>query len=159
MTSTRIISFHHRRGSYKKDESRIWMRNLINLCISEGICRPTLIIDNAPVHSELESILMKNENVEIVILGPYSYLINPIELVWSAFKSLVKLQLREKMPKIFRYVRLNNQSLTIADFRMRILEEISDSAILNIPQQSLIGYSNHVEIYYVAALTEEDISE
>lgn len=159
MSSTQIISFEHRRGSYKAEDCKAWFRRLIQTCNNNGILRPTFIIDNAPVHANLEGVLEPEEDIEIVRLAPYSYLLNPIELLWSSFKSKVKRQLQDRMQDILNYVRLNNQALTISEHRMRILEEIADVSIRDVPQQHLLGYTNHVERYYAAVLREEDLVE
>ncbi|XP_022902532.1 uncharacterized protein [Onthophagus taurus] len=159
MSAMRIISFEHRRGSYKAHDCKQWLRRLIATCTADGIEKPTFIIDNAPVHSNLESELEPEEDIEIVRLAPYSYLLNPIELLWSSFKSSVKVQMQERMQEILNYRRVNNQGLTLHEYRMRILEEISDRAIQEVQQQHLLRYSNHVERYYAAALQQENIQE
>ena len=40
-------------------------------------------MDNAPVHSRLEELLQENPHTEIIRPAPYSYLLNPIELLFS----------------------------------------------------------------------------
>lgn len=159
MSSTRILSFEHRRGSYKSAECKVWLRQLIELCANEGIERPTFVIDNAPVHNNLESVLRPEEDIEIIRLAPYSYLLNPIELLWSSFKQSVKRQLQNRMNEILNYVRNNDQEPTISEFRMRILEDIADNSIQEIQQQHLLGYANHVERYYAASLRQENLVE
>lgn len=159
ISSSKIIAFEHRRGSFKAVDFKLWFRQLINTCINEGILRPTFIIDNAPAHSNLESIITTEDDVELLRLAPYSYLLNPIELLWSTFKSTVKHEIRNKMDEILAYSRNNRDSLTISEFRIRILENIASASIQHTTQQQLLGYANHVERYYAAALREEDIVE
>nr|XP_022911119.1 uncharacterized protein LOC111422125 [Onthophagus taurus] len=81
MCSTQIVSFEHKRGSYKGAECKVWFRGLIATCRNLGFLHPSFIIDNAPVHSNLESVLQPQEDVQIIRLAPYSYLLNPIELL------------------------------------------------------------------------------
>ena len=159
MSSTQIISFEHRRGSYKAEDCRAWLRRLIVVCHNRGIERPTFIIDNAPVHVNLETVLQPEEDVEVLRLAPYSYLLNPIELLWSSFKSRVKNLLRKRTPEILNYVRINNQAITISEHRTQILEGIAVEATGGVPLQQLLGFANHVERYYAAVLREEDLTE
>ena len=49
----------------------------------------------APFHGNFNSILRRDHPV-----SPHSYLLNPIELMWSAFKSNAKRMLQERMPDI-----------------------------------------------------------
>ena len=72
-----------RRGAFKSDACIEWFNNLIEECDRQAIENHTCIIDNAPVHYRLESILEQNPHVQILRLTPYSYLLNPIELLWS----------------------------------------------------------------------------
>ena len=157
VSATRVIKFNHRRGSYKANDCVDWFRELIQMCQNEGIIRPTFIIDNAPAHARVETAVDPGIDVEILRLAPYSYLLNPIELVWSSFKASVKRQLQDAMPEILAYAPI--QGLTISEQRMRKLEAISDNAIQSVTQENLIQYANRVEIYYPAAIRQADIFE
>lgn len=72
------MAFEHRRDSYGAEDRITWLRQLIGKCVDEGILRPIFTIDNAPVRSNLESIL----TTEIVRVVPDSYKLSPIELQW-----------------------------------------------------------------------------
>ena len=67
------------------DECNQWLEDLLEACANQAIDQPTLIVDNAPAHARLERFLEHHENVQILRLDPYSYLLNPIELLWSVF--------------------------------------------------------------------------
>ena len=97
MTSTRIIRFKHKPGSYRADGCK--RQSLIDQCFADRIAKLTLIINNAHAHSRVESII-QYENVKIVHLVPHSYLIKPIELEWSTFKSTVNYKLRQQMTEM-----------------------------------------------------------
>ena len=133
------------RGSYRAADCKIWFRQLIDACVMEGVRQPTFIIDNAPVHANLESVITSDEDVELIRLAPYSYLLNPIELLWSSFKTTVKRKLQDRMAEILNYTRVNRESLTISDFRMTILEDIASSSIQEVQGQHLYGYTSYVE--------------
>ena len=62
--------------------------------VSQEIENLTFIIDNVPAHLLLEEIGEEFPNVKIIRLTPYLYLMNPIELMWSAFKSHVERMLQ-----------------------------------------------------------------
>ena len=47
-----------------------------------------VLIDNASYHTSASTLkLLKEQEVPIFFLGPYSYLIAPIELYWGLFKN------------------------------------------------------------------------
>lgn len=58
----------------------MWLRQLIEMCATETIEQPSFMIDNALVHTNLRP----EEEVKIVQFAPFSYLLNPIELLCSA---------------------------------------------------------------------------
>ena len=56
-------------------------------------CDLVIVADNAPCHSRLEA-AVRNSGAEVLRLGPYSPMLNPIENIWSKVKSDVKSNLR-----------------------------------------------------------------
>ena len=158
MTSSRLVKFDCIRGSFTDELCKAWMRELNNICTEERIEKPTIIIHNAPSHSNVETILGPNEDVKITRLAPFSYLINPIELLWSSFKASVKMILRDQMPSIIQFNR-SNGNMTIGENRMQKLEAAAKQAI----QQSLpchfASYTARVERYYPGVVSEENLKE
>ncbi|OAF67739.1 hypothetical protein A3Q56_04520, partial [Intoshia linei] len=118
------------RGSFKGNDCNDWLRSLIDKCTEMGVISPTFVIDNAPVHSKLESVIRIGEDAE------------------SCFKNEVKIKLRDKMPHIIAYKRING--VLICEYRMRILERIANEAIHVLTSLKLLHFSNHVERYYGA---------
>ena len=157
MSSNQMIHFSTHRGSYTRNECLDWFRELVSKCEEQGMDRLTLIIDNAPVHSNLEEIEEEYNDVQILRLAPYSYLLNPIELLWSEFKSHVKRMLRDQMFALNRIESV--QGGTIADQRMQALEEVAENAIQQVPSSHLMAFANRVERYYSAAARQDDIVE
>ena len=51
-----------------------------------------MVVDNAPCHSNIEEVFSEEEflGCEVLRLGPYSPMFNPIEQVWSLIKAYVK---------------------------------------------------------------------
>ena len=130
MTASSIVLFTTRIGASKAPDCVQWFEQLIETCTSQGIIHPTFIIDNAPVHSRVEELLEEYPDIRILRLAPYSYLLNPIELVWSVFKSNVKRMLRDKMPHLLTIAQANGLSMT--EQRMQELENIARGAISKI---------------------------
>ena len=54
MTTTNLVRFTTIRGAFKSPDCIEWFTELIEACAEQGIVNPTLVIDNAPVHSRLE---------------------------------------------------------------------------------------------------------
>ena len=99
-----------------------------------------------------------DEDVLILRLAPYSYLLNPIELMWSAFKADVKRQLRQRIVNLAAPGD-SAAGMTLAEYRMVALEDIASRATNSISTQSLLGYTRRVEVYYAAASRGEDLKE
>ena len=115
-------------------------------CTQQGIENPTIKIDNAPAHSRLETICEEFSHVRILRSAPYSCLLNPIELMWRAFKSNVKRMLQESMPDIWPM----NQAtgLSVYEQRMRELEAVAGNAIALLTPNMLTLFANKVQKYY-----------
>ena len=142
MTSSRLVNFDCRRGSVTSESGKAWMRDLINKCTEEGIEKPTIIIDNAPAHSNVETILGPNEDEKITRLASCSYLINPIELLWSSFKASVKMILRDQMPIIIQFNRRTNTNMIIGEYRMQKLEAAAKEVVF------IIGVTITCRLFY-----------
>ena len=74
-----------------------------------------LIIDNAPCHSRVEEEINAEEDLRdcvVVRLSPYSPMFNPIEQVWSFFKSQVKRDLSNKLTEILALPAMPSLSVT-----------------------------------------------
>lgn len=158
MTSTRMVLFTTKRGSFNSQTCQEWFRELIETCNTQGIENPTFIVDNAPAHCRLEEVIAEYEDTQLLRLAPYSYLLNPIELVWSSFKSHVKRELRERMREILQMQR-NRQQQSMQEQRMLALEEIARVAIATITPVMLTRFVNRVEQYYAAAVRQEDLAD
>ena len=158
MTSTRMLRFTIKRGSYNAELCKTWIRELIDSCANEGISRPTIVLDNAPAHARVESVIEEGDDVKILRLAPYSFLLNPIELYWSSFKAEVKRKLQEIMSELMSYQR-QGQGPSIAEYRMQKMECIALDASSHFTAQQLSGYTNHVERYYASVLRCDNLVE
>ena len=153
-----MVLFTTRRGAFKAANCNSWIEDLIAyVLIREWMHAPTLIIDNAPARARMEEIVTEHENVQRMRLAPYSYLLNPIELVWSSFKSHVKRSLRKRMTEQSEMQRAGG--ITINEQRMRHLEQLAGEAIGNITARMCANVANQVEKYYPSVMRQEDLKE
>ena len=157
MSSTELVYFSTRRGALKSCDFNEWIEQLIVKCEEKHIRNPTFVIDNAPAHAKVENVLENHENVEVLRLAPYSYLLNPIELLWSSFKSNVKREMRQEMPGLLTVQRTANASMS--EQRMQTLEAIAARCISCATGEKLMSYANRVETYYHAASRGDDLKE
>ena len=157
MTFESIILFSTRRGAFRAEDCLDWFRNLVRTCNNKGIEHPTFIIDNAPAHCRLESIAEEFPHVKLLRLAPYSNLLNPIELMWSAFKSHLKRMLHERMQGLLDNIQ--NDGLSERERRMQEMEQIAQEAIQLITPEVLVCFYNRVERYYPDVSRQDDLRE
>ena len=155
--SSDLLLFSTRRGAFKADDCVNWFQELIELCNERRIEEPTIIFDNAPAHCRVETLSVQYPHVQFLRLAPYSYLLNPIELVWSILKTEIKSKLRERMPHLLNVV--PNNGISMAGQRMAEMERIANESVNIITPVKLMVFSNRVEKYYPAATRREDLKE
>ena len=157
MTNSRMLLFTTRRGSFKYPDFNEWIEQLIETCFTQGIENPTLIIDNAPAHARVETVVDNYENVNLLQLAPDSYLLNPIELVWSVLKSHIKQKMRERMDQILEIQRIGK--LGIAEQRMQMLEELAVESMGTISGRMFANFAARVEKYYPTVMRLDYLKE
>ena len=64
--------------------------------------RVVMVVDNAPCHSNIEEVFSEEEflGCEVLRLGPFCPMFNPIEQVWSLIKAYIKQELAAKIVSI-----------------------------------------------------------
>jgi len=93
-----------------------------------------IVLDNAPEHSQTEQRVVELADMELLILGPYSPMCNPIEGCFSVFKSEVKSCLavdREAICDRRRGVHrdANGELLTLGERQMQFLEHAARASM------------------------------
>ena len=75
-----------------------------------------MVVDNAPCHSNIEEVFSEEEflGCEVLRLGPYSPMFNPIEQKWSLIQAYVKQELAAKIVSILAMERRAGLSITRA---------------------------------------------
>ena len=73
-----------------------------------------MVVENAPCHSNIVQVFSEEEflGCEVLRLGPYSPMFNPIEQVWYLIKAYVKQELAAKIVSILAMERRDGLSIT-----------------------------------------------
>ena len=84
--------------------------------------------------------------MEILRPGPYSYLLNPIELLWSSLKKFTKASLRKRMKMVMCGV--SSKRITLIEVRMQTLEQFAQTSITKaVTESGFQNYADRVERY------------
>ena len=95
-------------------------------CLREAIrklgTKVVMIIDNAPCHSQLESVFQETEFKEHILLrlGLYSPMFIAMENVWSSAKTTSKRDMTRKMNEILRG---NTLGFSLTKYKLNCLKE------------------------------------
>lgn len=90
-----IVKMDRRRGSYTSALANVWLRSLLQHWqnIGNELIDLVVVVDNAPCHSSFETVVNETE-ATLLRLGPYSPMLNPIEIIWSKIKCCAKNNMR-----------------------------------------------------------------
>lgn len=151
---------HHeiRRGAFKKPEANEFVRQCLRNAQNLYLSKVVLVIDNAPCHKSVEEIFDEDEFTEhqLLRLGPYSPMFNPIEYAWSAFKAAVKAGLALQLQDIL--IGDDRDDTTQTEYRLQRLEHIIHA---NITQTITVGhcerYIAHIQSFISDALNLVDV--
>lgn len=105
------------------------------------------IFDNAPAHRRAEEASLQTHH-SIRRLPPYSPMFNPIEELFSKFKSAIKRQLQERREEIATIP----QGITMKDHRHRILLECARSSFVSITPTDCGNWDRHMFSFVDIAL-------
>lgn len=134
---------HHevRRGAFKTPQAKEFIRNCLRNARIKYQSPVVMVIDNAPCHTSIEEVFLESEFVghHLLRLGPYSPMLNPIELAWSALKASIKQDLAAEMPHILAGE--NRTNLTQTEFRLQRIENIIQR---NLPKLSVTNCAKYV---------------
>lgn len=137
-----------RRGAYRWEGANQWLSDLIDVVVQRGVPvdRILVVCGNAPVHCRLE-IVAQSKGFNILRLGPYSPMLNPIENVWSTLKATVKI--------INRIPIVNGPG--IIEKRVVYLERAITTALGQITPHICTQAIIHASKFYRRALALEDM--
>src|SRR5271167_3165636 len=143
-----VLKFTIRRGAFKSVDCNEWVATLLQDYARNGgnLDNMVLICDNAPCHSRLENVF-NGTGAQLLRLGPYSPMLNPLENLWSVVKQGVKRTL----------VTPNVQPPNVGEQRLAYLEDVVRQSIeLITPGHCLRSYQ-HSTTFHGAVLALEDV--
>lgn len=158
ISSLGMIYNELRRGSFKQETAREFVRQCLRRAYQRYQCAVVLIVDNAPCHTNVESVFLEDEfsHNYLLRLGPYSPMFNPIEEAWSCLKAEVKADLARQLPAILGG---NGQGvLTKTEFRLQQLEGIIMNNLPSITVEKCARFVAHVQRAIPDALNMEDVN-
>ncbi|KAJ8542610.1 hypothetical protein ON010_g12200 [Phytophthora cinnamomi] len=135
-----LVYYETRFGSNRFSNTNDFIRNVLRHVRDASEIRldnVVLVLDNAPCHCRAEVVFEETEFLDATLLrlGPYSPMLNPIENVFSTFKSAVKAFMRERRLEILRVP----EGVTMKDHR-RLLRALWRSK--SIPSATLQDWGN-----------------
>jgi transposase len=160
VSSTGLVYWERRRGSFRKESFNEWLRQCLRACVEEGLTMQdvVIVVDNAPAHCEAELLCQEGEffGITVLRLAPYSPMLNAIESVWSK----VKCHINQKLQDDFEELIAGDPHgiLTQAEFRLRHLERQMDDAMHLVTPGTCLRACNHVQQFYAAALDLQDLT-
>lgn len=165
MSSHALVKYKVKRGAFRTADMAQWMKELVQ-AIPPLPSNVVIVCDNAPVHSKAEEALeaamaeLYGDNppfqAEVLRLGPYSPMMNPIEMVWSKLKAIAKAKLRDRRLEILAGPQGND---TIVNHRLTILETVLNEALqLSFQNEDeMRAYTDHANSFVFLALDHEDM--
>ena len=109
-----LVYHEIQRGSFRKESSQSCMRECLRAAKRQYGGPVVMVVDNTPFHSNIEEVFSEEEflGCEVLRMGPYSPMFNPIEQVWSLIKAYVKQDLAAKILSILAMERRDGLSIT-----------------------------------------------
>lgn len=109
-----------------------------------------IICDNAPCHSAIENAVAIHSGgrSQVLRLGPYSPMMNPVETIWAKIKTYVKGHIG--VPIV--------EGLNLAEQRLQYLENLVDEAKLTITGGDCARAFQHSSTFHTSAVALEDMS-
>ncbi|KAG3050831.1 hypothetical protein PC121_g18170 [Phytophthora cactorum] len=116
-----------------------------------------IVLDNAPAHNKtkerLEEVIAEHGDLELLRLGPYSPMLNPIEGCFSVFKARVKACLAEHRQRMF----VQGAHLNMTEARMSLLEDAATVSISCMNRHLVGAMALHCQRFVADALKREDM--
>ncbi|KAJ8523710.1 hypothetical protein ON010_g17408 [Phytophthora cinnamomi] len=119
-----------------------------------------IVQDNAPAHRQTEERVTEYPDMELLRLGPYSPMCNPIEGCFSVLKSRIKRNLaldRHTICDRSREPDSNGEILSISERQMRILEGASTANMSVMTPALVASMKLHCRDFVIKAANDEDM--
>jgi len=148
ISAYQVIHITRLRGAFTAEKAKAWVLDMLQHIPSDIAVNSVVVIcDNAPCHSRLMECVHVHQGLEILKLGPYSPVLNPIENIWSKFKAKVKQLMR--IPEV--------SPPQLGEQRLQYVENIIDQAMETITVRDVVHSCQHAQGQYAAALNMEDM--
>lgn len=149
ITTSGVVVITKRRGSFTTIAAREWMEEVLSTWVDRGNSLEDLVVvcDNAPCHSSLTS-LFENSPADLLRLGPYSPMLNPIENIWAKIKSHVKSAIG--IPTV--------EGPGVGEQRITYLEGLIDDAVPTVTNSDCARSAQHSTSFHASVLNLEDMS-
>ncbi|POM62753.1 hypothetical protein PHPALM_28053 [Phytophthora palmivora] len=127
-----LVAFRLQRGSIRMDKNAAFVEEIYRAVKASDTFQQcynnkkvVIVLDNAPAHRQTEERVTKHADMELLRLGPYSPMCNPIEGCFSVLKAHIKTSLALARRDICNRSHEPNDDgevRSIAERQMRILE-------------------------------------
>ena len=134
----------------------IFNNYIYNLSMQLQDFRITLVMDNAAIHNQARDMVVTDEHT-VQKLPPYSPMLNPIELAFSALKAPVKRILNERMAEVLDRQLAAAAGLAVTAYRNNLLREFLENSLPTITAEKCRGWYNHTYRHLLPAINNEDI--
>ena len=116
-----------------------------------------MVADNAPCPSNIEEVFSEEEflGCEVLKLGPYSPMFNPIEQVWSLIKAHAKQELAAKIVSILAMEK--RDGLSITEQRARSLTSLIEEELGRVTPEICNRFRAGIQSKIPAAVALEDV--
>ena len=149
-----LVKYTTKRGSFTAEVCQAWMTDLLAELLLDESQSFVVVCDNAPCHSGLENVFTQSR-VQLLRLGPYSPALNPIEVVWSVLKYII----RREMSANYEEILSENPDGTMGkqEWRMNCLERVALRVKDFITPELCINAIKHVRHSYESVLLGHEI--
>ncbi|KAE8909188.1 hypothetical protein PF005_g17804 [Phytophthora fragariae] len=135
-----VVAYRTHRGSIKMQDNADFVEELYRVIKASDVYvneyegkKIVVVFDNAPEHSQTETLVPVHDDLCLLRLGPYSPMCNPIENCFSTLKAHIKQYLaltREEM--LNPVLVINGQPISKTEARMQLLERAAHVNMTNI---------------------------
>ncbi|GMF45632.1 unnamed protein product [Phytophthora fragariaefolia] len=168
-SGTGIVLLKTHEGSVKKEENARFLADLFMAALRtdefqelEPNQKIVIVTDNAPAHSGVESLarrMLAEDGVvnfyrlEILRLGPYSPMLNPIEGCWNSLKARMKKHLADRKEEMM----VRGDYDTYKEHRLAIMKEAVETSKGVITRRLVWRFERHCLRLCFVAEREEDM--
>ncbi|EGZ22552.1 hypothetical protein PHYSODRAFT_314137 [Phytophthora sojae] len=145
-------------GTNNADAIDSFVMTLLDKLMDKGVSMfdVAVVCDNASIHTNVEEITRRAEyaEVEFINLSPYSPMLNPIENVFSVFKSGVRAFLAAKRDEILQVPPNQTKAVHRAHYLLRAAKY---SMCVKVTPDLCDSEAAHTLSFHAAALDEHDM--